>query len=194
MDFPQLTSNILVTHNALQNNAMRAINQNITARNWLVGYWIVEFEQNGENRAKYGEKLLSELAKAIKVRGLGIVMLNLCRKFYKTYPTLSTEIGKFLIFRGDSQIIQSLIEKFQITENENDIIFQSLIGKLPIPTASIFQTVTEKSDDRGRQCPDRHIALHRCLVRNGKVRHGGNGRELVCLQVFAPTARKREIC
>lgn len=145
MDFPQLTSNILVTHNALQNNAMRAINQNITARNWLVGYWIVEFEQNGEDRAKYGEKLLSELAKAIKVRGLGTVMLNLCRKFYKTYPTLSTEIGKFLISRGDSQIIQSLIEKFQITENENDIIFQSLIGKLPIPTASIFQTVTEKS-------------------------------------------------
>lgn len=145
MDFPQLTSNILVTHNALQNNAMRAINQNITARNWLVGYWIVEFEQNGEDRAKYGEKLLSELAKAIKVRGLGTVMLNLCRKFYKTYPTLSTEIGKFLISRGDSQIIQSLIEKFQITENENDIIFQSLIGELPIPTASIFQTVTEKS-------------------------------------------------
>lgn len=144
MDFPQLTSNILVTHNALQNNAIRAINQNITARNWLVGYWIVEFEQNGEDRAKYGEKLLSELAKAIKVRGLGTVMLNLCRKFYKTYPTLSTEIGKFLISRGDSQIIQSLIEKFQITENENDIIFQSLIGKLPIPTASIFQTVTEK--------------------------------------------------
>ncbi len=145
MDFPQLTSNILVTHNALQNNAIRAINQNITARNWLVGYWIVEFEQNGEDRAKYGEKLLSELAKANKVRGLGTVMLNLCRKFYKTYPTLSTEIGKFLISRGDSQIIQSLIEKFQITENENDIIFQSLIGKLPIPTASIFQTVTEKS-------------------------------------------------
>lgn len=145
MDFPQLTSNILVTHNALQNNAIRAINQNITARNWLVGYWVVEFEQNGEDRAKYGEKLLSELAKAIKVRGLGIVMLNLCRKFYKTYPTLSTEIVKFLISRGDSQIIQSLIEKFQITENENDIIFQSLIGKLPIPTASIFQTVTEKS-------------------------------------------------
>ena len=159
MDFPQLTSNILVTHNALQNNAMRAINQNITARNWLVGYWIVEFEQNGEDRAKYGEKLLSELAKAIKVRGLGTVMLNLCRKFYKTYPTLSTEIGKFLISRGDSQIIQSLIEKFQITENENDIIFQSLIGKLPIPTASIFQTVTEKSVGDPRFVPTDSIEV-----------------------------------
>lgn len=47
MVFPQLASNIQSAHNALQQNAMRAINQNITTRNWLVGYWIVEFEQNG---------------------------------------------------------------------------------------------------------------------------------------------------
>lgn len=144
MDFPQLSNNIQMTHNLLQNNAMRAINQNITARNWLVGYWIVEFEQNGEDRAKYGDKLLSELAKAIKVRGLGAVMLNLCRKFYKTYPALGTEIGKFLMSRGDSRIIQSLIEKSQITENENDRIFQSPIEKLLIPQNSIFQTLSEK--------------------------------------------------
>ena len=147
MDFPQLSNNIQMTHNLLQNNAMRAINQNITARNWLVGYWIVEFEQNGEDRAKYGDKLLSELAKAIKVRGLGAVMLNLCRKFYKTYPALGTEIGKFLMSRGDSRIIQSLIEKFQITENENDRIFQSPIEKLPAAKNAIFQTVSGKFEN-----------------------------------------------
>lgn len=147
MDFPQLSNNIQLTHNLLQNNVMRAINQNITARNWLVGYWIVEFEQNGEDRAKYGEKLLSELAKAIKVRGLGAVMLNLCRKFYKTYPALGTEIGKFLMSRGDSRIIQSLIEKFQITENENDRIFQSPIEKLPAAKNAIFQTVSGKFEN-----------------------------------------------
>jgi len=81
MDFPQLTSNIMVAHSALQNNAMRAINQNITARNWLVGYWIVEFEQNGEDRAKYGDKLLVSLAKAIQIKGMGKSMLNSCRLF-----------------------------------------------------------------------------------------------------------------
>ena len=47
MDFPLLASNIQSAHNALQQNAMLAINQNITTRNWLVGYWIVKFEQNG---------------------------------------------------------------------------------------------------------------------------------------------------
>ena len=103
MDFPQLTSNILVTHNVLQSNAMRAINQNITARNWLVGYWIVEFEQNGEDRAKYGDKLIPSLAKAIHIKGLGTVMLNLCRKFYKTYSSLGIEVGKYLISENNSQ-------------------------------------------------------------------------------------------
>lgn len=145
MDFPQLTSNILVTHNALQNNAMRAINQNITARNWLVGYWIVEFEQNGEDRAKYGERLLSELANATKIKGMGKSMLNLCRLFYKIYPGVGLEVVKYLLVNRNQEIIQSLIGKFQITENEDDRILQSLIGKLPIPTASIFQSVTEKS-------------------------------------------------
>lgn len=44
MNFPQLANNIRFTHEILQNNAFRAINQNITVRNWLVGFWIVEFE------------------------------------------------------------------------------------------------------------------------------------------------------
>ena len=145
MDFPQLTSNILVTHNALQNNAMRAINQNITARNWLVGYWIVEFEQNGEDRAKYGDRLLLELAHATRIKGMGKSMLNLCRLFYKIYPGIGLEVVKYLLVNRNQEIIQSLIGKFQITENENDRIFQSLIGKLPTSKNSIFQSLTEKS-------------------------------------------------
>ena len=159
MDFPQLANNIQLTHDLLQNNAMRAINQNITARNWLVGYWIVEFEQNGEDRAKYGDKLISSLAKAIHIKGLGTVMLNLCRKFYKTYPSLGIEIRRYLLSGNNSQIIQSLIGKFQVIENESDRIFQSVI---------------EESQS--------------------KICHGWNGRKLVCFQVFAPTARQREIC
>ena len=46
MNFPQLSNNIQMTHDLLQNNAMRVVNQNITARNWFVDYWIVEFEQD----------------------------------------------------------------------------------------------------------------------------------------------------
>jgi hypothetical protein len=27
----------------------------MTIRNWLIGYYIVEFEQNGKDRAEYGK-------------------------------------------------------------------------------------------------------------------------------------------
>ncbi|MBQ8957241.1 MAG: DUF1016 family protein [Bacteroidales bacterium] len=137
MDFPQLTSNILVTHNALQNNAMRAINQNITARNWLVGYWIVEFEQNGEDRAKYGDKLIASLSKSLKIKGLGTTVLNQCRKFYLVYPQLEIGVASYLQHSFDLPIFQSLTEKLQLSENhqfnvkEKDVkIFQSPTEKL----------------------------------------------------------------
>ena len=33
-----------------------------TMRNWLIGYYIVEFEQHGKDRAEYGLQLLSALS------------------------------------------------------------------------------------------------------------------------------------
>ena len=153
MNFPQLSNNIQLTHNLLQNNAMRAINQNITARNWLVGYWIVEFEQNGEDRAKYGDKLLSELAKATRIKGMGKSMLNLCRLFYKKYPGVGLEVVKYLLANRNQEIIQSLIGKFQISENENDRIFQSPIEKLPAAKNAIFQTVSGKFENDTETIP-----------------------------------------
>ena len=103
MNFPLLANQIVLAHDALQDNAMRAVNQNITARNWLVGYWIVEFEQNGEDHAKYGDRLLSSLAKAVKIKGLGTTVMSLCRKFYLTYPNLDQEIGKFCWNKRETQ-------------------------------------------------------------------------------------------
>lgn len=118
MDFPQLTNNIKITHEILHNNAIRAINLNITARNWLVGFWIVEFEQNGEDRAQYGEKLLETIAKTISVRGLGTTILSQCRKFYLTYPNIGLEIEKYL-HNIDLKIFQSASEKLQLPNNKD---------------------------------------------------------------------------
>ncbi|MDD2636004.1 MAG: hypothetical protein PHW82_10950 [Bacteroidales bacterium] len=61
MDFNNLVNNIQGTHNYLQAVAVKAINTPMTVRNWLFGYYIVEFEQNGEDRATYGENLLKDI-------------------------------------------------------------------------------------------------------------------------------------
>lgn len=62
MNFESLVGRINLIQDALQAQAAHAVNLSLTARNWLVGYYIVEFEQHGEDRAKYGDKLLKNLA------------------------------------------------------------------------------------------------------------------------------------
>jgi len=43
----------------------------VTLCNWLIGTWIVAYEQEGADRARYGEKLIDALATAFKTRGVG---------------------------------------------------------------------------------------------------------------------------
>ena len=98
-NFDQLIDNICQTHFALQENARNAVNQNLTIRNWLFGCYIVEYEQNGEDRAKYGANLLRELAENLKskgIKGLRSRELSTCRKFYTIYPQIwRTVFAKF---------------------------------------------------------------------------------------------------
>ncbi|MDL2244281.1 PDDEXK nuclease domain-containing protein [Parabacteroides sp. OttesenSCG-928-J18] len=106
-NFDQLIDNVYQTHSALQENAKRAINQNLTIRNWLVGCYIVEYEQYGEDRAKYGDKLIEAMSKSIKAKGLkgfSPMALRTCRTFYKTYPKIQQT--RSVIFRD--QDVKSL--------------------------------------------------------------------------------------
>src|SRR5690606_24230596 len=100
MKFEKLVSSIQHTHDGLQRAAVKAANRSLTVRNWLIGLYIVEFEQNGEDRAKYGERLLPELAASVKIRGLSETNLKLCRLFYMAYPHLVSEI-KTTLENGD---------------------------------------------------------------------------------------------
>ena len=96
MNFESLVGRINLIQDALQAQAAHAVNLSLTARNWLVGYYIVEFEQHGEDRAKYGEKLLSRLSERINQRGFNLRRLRDYRHVYQVYPSLGIEIVKFL--------------------------------------------------------------------------------------------------
>ena len=52
----------------MQAQAAHAVNLALTSRNWLMGRYIVEFEQNGEDRAAYGEQLLKKLEQRLKIK------------------------------------------------------------------------------------------------------------------------------
>lgn len=63
--FGQLTTSIEKAHQHFAMQASKAVNVGLTQRNWVIGYYIAEFELRGQNRALYGEKLLSELSKRL---------------------------------------------------------------------------------------------------------------------------------
>jgi len=86
-NFEELVKNLSNVHSVLQNNATKAIDQFLSLRNWTFGYYIVEYEQNGEDRAKYGDNLMREIAgKLTHIKGLRFRQLYVCKDFYVTYP------------------------------------------------------------------------------------------------------------
>jgi predicted nuclease of restriction endonuclease-like (RecB) superfamily len=127
MNFSLLVNTIQQAHSTLQQSALKSVNKHLTIRNWLVGFYIVEFEQNGEDRAKYGEKLLPELAKSINIRGLSETSLILHRQFYRVYPQIRqvvTDELKQLGF-GVSPIPQLTTEELHNPESQSFTIMQS---------------------------------------------------------------------
>lgn len=91
MDFYSLTKKINLVHTELKNKAKVAINSLHTLRNWIIGYYIVEYEQNGSDRAKYGDKLMKTLANDLSINGvkdLSFNSLNRFRQFDLTYPQI----------------------------------------------------------------------------------------------------------
>jgi len=87
-NFPQLIASIESLHNQLQAAAANAVNKSLTIRNWLIGYYIVEFEQKGNDRAEYGKSLLNKISKQINLKGLTAPELSRCRQFYMVYPQI----------------------------------------------------------------------------------------------------------
>ena len=72
-----------------RNKAYTAVNSAMVEAYWLIGKRIVEEEQKGEKKAKYGERLLESLSKELGQefgKGFSYANLRNFRQFYLTYP------------------------------------------------------------------------------------------------------------
>ncbi len=89
MSFDVIVSSILEADKELSLQATRAVNVSLTLRNWLIGFYIAEFEFRGADRAQYGEKLLdilSERLMAAKLSRVEVRELRRYKLFYSVYP------------------------------------------------------------------------------------------------------------
>lgn len=141
MNFESLVGQINQVQDVLQAQAAHAINLTLTARNWLVGYYIVEYEQHGEDRAKYGENLLKNLAKRLNKRGLGERRLYEYRLTYVTYPQLGSVIVSHIAKNNQQNILRLPTAKLQLIDFQKD-------EKLRLPTAKFNEEEWQTPADR----------------------------------------------
>ena len=137
MDFKDLIIALSKINEQLQEQSIRAVNISLTLRNWFFGFYIVEFEQNGKDRAGYGKALLANIASAMQ--GLAISNtdereLRRYRQFYMAYPAAANLIA-------DNNQIRGLLPP-DLAGFENSISKDSIRGSanpdLQIPDAHYF--------------------------------------------------------
>jgi len=96
MNYHALVQSITALHADSVGRAASAVNQALVLRNWAIGTYIVEFEQNGEDRAEYGEGLLRRLSSdlgACGIKGVSPDMLERMRLFSRHHPQLADSLS-----------------------------------------------------------------------------------------------------
>jgi predicted nuclease of restriction endonuclease-like (RecB) superfamily len=114
--FEELSAFVLQTHQTAQAGAIRAVNQMATLRNWLIGCYIVEYEQKGSDRAKYGDRLLKRLEEKVNTKGLNETLFLASRRFYVYYP----QIRELFPFYGISATLSPKLNGAEICPTLSD--------------------------------------------------------------------------
>ena len=124
----RLAENIAHLVTDARHRAVQTVNTTLVETYWQVGRYIVEFEQQGNAKAKYGDNLLTSLAHLLKAKlgkGFSRPSLYNMRRFYLMYPKIQTVSGKLSwshiceLITIDDDLERSFYEKECIAENWN---------------------------------------------------------------------------
>lgn len=110
MTLQNIISTIDNVHQTFQAKALQSVSINLTLRNFIIGYYIVEYEQNGSDRATYGSRLIENMAQKLShIKGMSSTALKLMRQFYLTYPQISQSVTDQ--FKIENKISQSVTDQ-----------------------------------------------------------------------------------
>ena len=148
MTFELLAKNIETIHSVLQQQAAHAVNLSLTSRNWLMGCYIVEFEQNGEDRAQYGAKLLKRLEERLHTKGLTERRFREFRRLYLVYPQLGKQVLNYVgAQQPDTPLaLPDIIRRTSTAESENAVIRRLATAELEqqewqVPADKLFYRI-----------------------------------------------------
>jgi predicted nuclease of restriction endonuclease-like (RecB) superfamily len=130
-DLAGLIQNLTHVHEHLKFQAAKAVNVNLTLRNWIFGWRIKEYELKGRDRAKYGERLFPLIAE--KLTRLGVSncerrqLYRYC-EFYDAFPeivgTLSPQLQAILVGKSGKEAI------FRTLSRKSDFPPEKLLSNL----------------------------------------------------------------
>ena len=173
MDFTTLLQQLNQTHTFMQSRAVSVVNQSHTLRNWLYGFYIVEYEQNGQDYAEYGSRLLYRISEELKksgIKGISYTNLTLFRKFYLYYPQIGmvvrTLAGLDAVDKSLMQNLQPLAEDFESTQTMPPEMLLSKLSfthfvellKIDEPIKRFFYEIEALKGNWGRRQLHRQIA------------------------------------
>ncbi len=120
-----LATTIQDTNSFFLNKVQRQVNTALTIRNWIIGYYISEYEQSGKDRADYGKQLFKAIAEKLLKKGLKSIRerhLYLCKDLYKAYPQILRTVSakSYLIDFQYSAILQTLSAELHPDEIQAD--------------------------------------------------------------------------
>jgi hypothetical protein len=131
MHFNNLIATLESVHADFASRTVQQVNTALTVRNWLIGYYLVEYEQNGEDRATYGERFMERTSARLKsTKGMTISNLKNFRQFYLNYKWFGETIRSYL---GELKIRQTLSGELKANTNEDE---------LRLPVAKLLNTLT----------------------------------------------------
>ena len=85
------------TQRVMQNQAAKSVDIALVVRNWLFGWYIVEFEQGGQERTElYGKKLINILSTRLSqlaISGMSPTNLRKFREFYQCYEKIQQTVS-----------------------------------------------------------------------------------------------------
>ena len=157
MNFDHLVELCRLTHEEMQKQAVRAVDLTLVVRNWLFGRYIVEYEQQGADRAAYGAGLMEALTSRLKplgIKGVSATRLRLYRTFYREYgeiqPTLSGESATALLPASIQPTPSVELTPAEETAAELVKSVQSLIRRFPLGWSHYVELLTIESPEERR--------------------------------------------
>ena len=124
-----------------RNMSFRAANLMQVACNWLLGWRIVEQEQQGKARADYGKRIIEEASKVLTENfgnGFSETQLRNFRKFYQMFGFLQIQQAMPAEFKNEILKIQQTLsaKSIQSPKRQSDVLIQQQVEQPLLPQLS----------------------------------------------------------